>query len=106
MYADVEKRRGRIQASRATNPNFAYTAINRFTSYSETLVYYMVLQDPATQSVPVDFLKVFFEEERFPVAEGWKPLTSLNAATLGSNMLGLAISTPEDPSDLVVPAAA
>ncbi|PVI03381.1 Chloroperoxidase [Periconia macrospinosa] len=107
LPAAAAARWSRIQASRKTNPHFSYTTTNRFSSYSETGVYYMVLQDPTTGTVPIDYLKILFKEERLPYVEGWRPVTPINGFSFGNTLLALAISTPEEEaSDLVVAAAA
>ncbi|CAI6335958.1 unnamed protein product [Periconia digitata] len=94
---------GRMQSSRKDNSQFQYTPSGRFSSYSETAIYYLTLQNPATGTVPVEHLKVLFTEERLPYKEGWRPLVPVNGGSFSQTLLSLAISTPEEASDLVIP---
>lgn len=52
--------RGRVKTERCRNPKFSYTALNRFNSYSESAIYSELLRDPKTDTVPIEFIKIFF----------------------------------------------
>jgi hypothetical protein len=60
--------RGRIQASKNSNPKHRYNAADRFNSYAETGVYFQTLMDASKNAVPLDYLKVLFGmSQRFRV---------------------------------------
>jgi hypothetical protein len=51
-----------MQASKAKNPSFTYSPMNRLNSYSESASYFELLKNATTQSVPMKFVKIFFGE--------------------------------------------
>lgn len=61
--------RGRIQTERKRESKFTYTALNRFDLYGESAAYRLLLSDPSTGTVPVDFTKIFFSKS-FPLSTG------------------------------------
>lgn len=87
---------GRIQSSRCNNPNFTYTPPLRFNSYAESAIYFEVLQNPATRKASLDWIKILFSEERFPFAEGWRPVNPINGFSMAADILQLALFTPEE----------
>ncbi|KAF2643328.1 Cloroperoxidase [Massarina eburnea CBS 473.64] len=94
---------GRIQTERKRDPQFSYSPSARFSSYSESTIYFAALQDPATGTIPVDYIKILFSQERFPYQEGWRPATPMNGLSTGSILLNLALNTPESAGDIVMP---
>lgn len=65
----------RIEAAKASDPEFTYGPKQQFTSLAETAAFLAVLGGPSDPQVPVEWLKTFFEQERFPYTEGWRPST-------------------------------
>jgi hypothetical protein len=61
----IESSRGRIQASKHSNPKHRYNAADRFNSYAETGVYFQTLMDASKNAVPLDYLKVLFGTLRY-----------------------------------------
>lgn len=119
---------GRIKSAHKTNPKFVYGSSQRFNSYAETAVYFQVLVDPTTGTVPLEFLEVLFcksmspeqwqkrvgayiltcllpGEERLPAREGWRTPSSINGLSTAGVILQLAMATDEKAADLVVPPA-
>ncbi|KAH7127112.1 Chloroperoxidase [Dendryphion nanum] len=87
----------RVQTEKRRNPQFSYNPQNRFFSYGESALYLSLLNEPKSQSVPVEWLEIFFAEERFPYLEGWRtPQASLDGFSLSQNILLLSLATPEE----------
>ncbi|KAF1951719.1 Cloroperoxidase [Byssothecium circinans] len=98
---------GRLTAQRKRNPTFSYTPNDRFGSYAETAIYVSLFRDAATGTVPLERVKIFFTEERFPWAEGWRPVNRVTGLSAANIILNLALNTPEDPvTDIVMPTTA
>ena len=55
---------GRVQSSKAKNPNFLYGTSQTFASYFESSAYFQLLRDPKTNKVSVEWIKIFFGECR------------------------------------------
>ena len=54
------------------------------------------LVDNKTKKVPVDWVKIWFQEERLPYKEGWRPTENpITPITLAADILLLALATPE-----------
>jgi len=86
----------RVQTEQSRDPKFTYTPQQFVLSYGETALYLSVMGDPITGIAPVDYVKIFFEQERLPYAEGWrKPATQTNLATLGAMVLELNAASGE-----------
>ena len=115
---------GRIKSAQDTNSEFVYGSTQRFNSYAETAVYFQLLQNASTGTVPLSFLEVLFSEspyegmadawftcmlisvpgeERLPANEGWHAPTSINGLGTASVILQLAMATDEKAADLVLP---
>lgn len=87
--------------SRRTNPAFSYLAGDRLNSYIQSAIYIQSLKDPKTQKVPVKWIKVWYEEERLPYKEGWRPTPdAVSGLSLLIDVLNLAMLTPEKAGDL------
>ncbi|KAK2754793.1 hypothetical protein FQN54_006686 [Arachnomyces sp. PD_36] len=71
--AAAKARFNRVKVQSKRTPNFTYSAKNMLISYTETAQYLSVFGNPIAGQPPVEYLKVFFEEERLPWAEGWRP---------------------------------
>ncbi|KAK7182619.1 chloroperoxidase-like protein [Paraphaeosphaeria sporulosa] len=54
----------RILFSRRTCPSFAYTEGDRLNSYIQSAIYQQSMKEPASGTVPVRCLKVWFQQER------------------------------------------
>ncbi|KAJ4291838.1 hypothetical protein N0V90_009734 [Kalmusia sp. IMI 367209] len=92
----AKARWGRILTSRRTNPHFSYTASDRLNSYIQSAIYMQSLKEPVSDTVPVEWIKVWFEQERLPWKEGWRPTKDpVSGLTLIGDVLKLAIETPE-----------
>lgn len=63
----------RLQTEKARDPEFTYGPFQQFASNGETALYYSVLGDLDTAEVSKEYVRVLFEQERFPYAEGWRP---------------------------------
>ncbi|KAF2192739.1 Cloroperoxidase [Zopfia rhizophila CBS 207.26] len=87
---------GRVTTERGRNPVFTYGPQERFNSYVESALYFRLLADLKSGTTPVEFIKVFFEQERLPYKEGWRtPPVVIEGFTLAKDILQLALSTPE-----------
>ncbi|KAF2132237.1 Cloroperoxidase [Dothidotthia symphoricarpi CBS 119687] len=86
---------GRIQASKAANPQFAYNTTAQRSSYSESAAYFQVLKDPSTNKASVEWIKIFFSEERLPYKEGWRPTNPIDGKSFLTDVLQIAMHTPE-----------
>lgn len=80
----------RVKTETARDPKFTYTPQQFVLSYGETALYISVMGDPETGVAPLEYVKVFFEQERLPYAEGWRPpAKQTNLLTLGQMILEL-----------------
>ncbi|KAH7406144.1 Chloroperoxidase [Phaeosphaeria sp. MPI-PUGE-AT-0046c] len=87
---------GRIQSSKANNSKFVYGANQTFPSYFESAGYFQLFKDPDTNKASVEWIKVFFEQERMPWKEGWRPsINSIDGFSIAQTILQLALHTPE-----------
>lgn len=96
----------RVQTEAARDPKFYYTPLQYILSYGETALYISVLGDPTTGIAPVEYVKIFFEQERLPYNEGWRPTKqSTNLASLAGLILQLNAATGENlPEGLTITA--
>jgi hypothetical protein len=53
---------GRIQKSKADNPNFVYIERQIFPTYLESSSYYQLFEDPETNLASVEWISIFFSE--------------------------------------------
>ncbi|ETS83096.1 hypothetical protein PFICI_04972 [Pestalotiopsis fici W106-1] len=70
IHQAANARNARIETSKATNPTYNETAVNR-ASALETAAYILSFGDKVTGSVPKAFVEYFFENERLPFHLGW-----------------------------------
>ncbi|KAG4418243.1 hypothetical protein IFR04_008601 [Cadophora malorum] len=86
----------RVKTELARDPKFTYTPQQFVLSYGETALYLSTMGDPVTGVAPVDWVKIFFEEERLPYNEGWRPTAQeTNLLTLGAMILQLNAANKE-----------
>lgn len=60
-----------MMADRERDPTFVYGPKQHIISYGETSLVLAALGGGADLQVPVHWLQVLWEEERFPILEGW-----------------------------------
>lgn len=54
------------------------------------------LKEPVSGTVPIEWLKVWFEQERLPWKEGWRPTKQpVSGLSLMGDVLKLAMETQE-----------
>ncbi|CAK4032758.1 related to chloroperoxidase [Lecanosticta acicola] len=86
----------RVQDSQQRDPTFTYGPREFILSYGETALYLSIMGDPTTGVAPVDYVKIFFEQERLPYNEGWrKPTQQTTLLTVGDMINQLYASSPE-----------
>ncbi|KAF2110214.1 Chloroperoxidase [Lophiotrema nucula] len=94
----------RVQTEQHRDPKFVYGPTQRFNSYLETVIYNLVLGNATTQRTPMEFVKIFFQEERLPFNEGWRtPQIPIDGFALSQTVLNLALLTPEKLTPFVNP---
>ncbi|KAH8723882.1 Chloroperoxidase [Phaeosphaeriaceae sp. PMI808] len=86
---------GRLKSSQGGNSQFLYGSGQRFSSYFESGAYYQLFKNPATSKASVNWIKVFFKEERFPYNEGWRPVNRIDGLSIADTTMQLALHTPE-----------
>ncbi|KAK6594246.1 hypothetical protein QC760_010063 [Botrytis cinerea] len=62
----------RVKYEEEHDPHFSYSAQHFVLSYGETALYLSTLGDPVEGVADVEWVRVFFEEERLPYREGWR----------------------------------
>jgi len=86
----------RVLTEQQRDPKFTYTPQQFVLSYGETALYLSTMGDPNTGVAPIEYVKVFFEQERLPYKEGWtSPKTQTNLVTLGAMILKLSAANKE-----------
>ncbi|KAJ3172351.1 hypothetical protein HK101_011155 [Irineochytrium annulatum] len=77
----------REKYSRATDKDFTFGVRQQVTAYGEAALLYESMRDDSDK-IRVDWIKVLFQEERFPVELGWKPrpLGIIKIASLALNI--------------------
>ncbi|KAH7323887.1 Chloroperoxidase [Rhexocercosporidium sp. MPI-PUGE-AT-0058] len=78
-FKSVSKARyGRVMAAKKAHEDagkeFQYGIKEFILSYGESALFLGILGDPKDGQIPLEYLKVLFEEERLPFKEGWRPL--------------------------------
>ncbi len=68
-----EYRRFRENQSRMTNPNFKWGAKQQGAAYLEASILYNVFKEWKYGELKVNWMDIFFNEERLPLNEGWVP---------------------------------
>ncbi|KAL8359447.1 hypothetical protein RB601_007836 [Gaeumannomyces tritici] len=64
-------RKARLAAAKAANPEFDIGTLGEQFSQIETALYMSVFGNQDTGDARADWVKVMFQEERLPLAEGW-----------------------------------
>lgn len=86
----------RVVTEEGRDPKFTYGPLQFILSYGETALYLSVMGDPTSGVAPLKYVKIFFEEERLPYNEGWRPpKAQTNLATLGTMILELNAANGE-----------
>ncbi|EMF08858.1 Cloroperoxidase [Sphaerulina musiva SO2202] len=82
--------------SQTRNPKFQYGLREFILSYGENALFLSTMGDPSTGVAPLEYVKVLFEQERLPYAEGWRvPAAETSLLSVG-NMIGrLYAASPE-----------
>lgn len=94
--ADVAAARwGRVQYSRANNPEFKYADAQIFPSHFESSAYFQLLMDKSSQTARVDWIKAFFAEERLPWNEGWRGENKIDGFSTAQVVMKIAMNTRE-----------
>ncbi|OCL07966.1 Cloroperoxidase [Glonium stellatum] len=89
-------RYSRVLTERYRDPNFFYGPDQQRNAYLETTLYLLTMVDPKTGLTPVEFIRIFFEQERLPYKEGWQPpKNQINGFVVAQTVLQLALATPE-----------
>ncbi|CBX94778.1 hypothetical protein LEMA_P117810.1 [Plenodomus lingam JN3] len=92
----ADARWGRVKSSRAQNPKFSLDAKHRFISYIESAAYHAIFRDPQTRLAPLEWIVVWFSQERLPYREGWRPVNDITGITIAADVLQMALLAPED----------
>ncbi|KAE9377062.1 Cloroperoxidase [Stipitochalara longipes BDJ] len=86
----------RVATEERKDPKFTYTPQQFILSYGETALYISVMGDPIYGVASVEYVRIFFEQERLPYAEGWRPPpTQTTLLTLCDMILVLWHPLPE-----------
>lgn len=91
-----EAKYSRVTDSRDRNPTFQYGAREFILSYGEAALFLSTMGNPTTGDAPLNFVNVFFREERLPYDEGWrKPADQTSLQSLGDMIWRLYAASPE-----------
>lgn len=82
--------------SKARNPHFTYSIREFILSYGETGLYLQTMSDPVSGVARLDYIKMFFEQEKLPYELGWRPSTApITLPSLGQMLLELFLASGE-----------
>ncbi|PSN70441.1 Cloroperoxidase, partial [Corynespora cassiicola Philippines] len=95
IQSAAHARWNRVKTEHDRNPSFSYGPAAQFNSYVETATYFDLLKNPATGTVPVEFIKIFFSQERLPYVEGWRTPAVISGFRVANSVLQVALYTPE-----------
>ena len=85
----------RVQTD-AQTPGFLYGPKQTMLGYGESSLYIMTMGDPLTGIAPLSYIRILFEQERLPYAEGWRtPTTRITLGVVLNMMAKLAASGGE-----------
>ncbi|KAA8566951.1 hypothetical protein EYC84_010047 [Monilinia fructicola] len=80
----------RLKTEEKEDAQFVYQAQQFLLSYGESALYLSVLGDPVEGVADLEWVRVFFEEERLPYKEGWRRgKCQTNLASLGVMIFGV-----------------
>ncbi|GAB1319428.1 hypothetical protein MFIFM68171_09638 [Madurella fahalii] len=82
VEAAAKARAARVQDAMRVNPTFNASANQMVGSPGTTALYLTTLWDDKADAAPKAWIKAFFEEERIPYLEGYKPEKQKTGATL------------------------
>jgi hypothetical protein len=86
----------RYQDSVSKNKEFVYGIREAVLSYGENALYLQGMADPISGKAKVEYVRTFFEQEKLPYAQGWRPsLAPITLASLGIMIGELSASSPE-----------
>ncbi|KAI9831842.1 MAG: hypothetical protein M1826_002874 [Phylliscum demangeonii] len=92
-------RAARIRTEQARDPAFSLPANFHFNSALETAVLFHVMGWSPTDALEIrlDFVRFFFEHERFPVRLGWRPSQALLSLPLFLQMANTVLQVGGEP---------
>ncbi|KAH3920442.1 hypothetical protein HBH56_004550 [Parastagonospora nodorum] len=86
----------RYQDSVSKNKEFVYGIREAVLSYGENALYLQGMADPISGKAKVEYVRTFFEQEKLPYAQGWRPSPApITLASLGIMIGELSASSPE-----------
>ncbi|KAF7556331.1 heme-thiolate peroxidase [Cylindrodendrum hubeiense] len=91
-------RMGRVLSSSRTNPEYYLNATAESISFGETGAYILALGDFETGTVPLERVRMMFEEERLPTELGWSKGTEAATAAQLFNLTQRIIDNTEFPA--------
>lgn len=90
----------RYNDSLTHNPEFKYGVREAVLAYGENALYLQVMGDPVTGRAKIEYVRMFFEQEKLPYALGWRPnATPITLASVGAMIVRLLAFTPEPVSE-------
>lgn len=92
----ADARWGRVKSSRAKNPKHSLDARHKFISYIESAAYHEIFRDATTRTAPLEWIVIWFSQERLPYQEGWRPVKDITGITIAADVLQMALLAPED----------
>lgn len=96
LQVAADARWGRVKTESKRDKKFQYREDDRLNSYIQSVIYRQSLVAP-NGSVPIDWVKIWFSEERLPWKEGWRPTQSpVDKVSLLADVLKLSLATPEE----------
>lgn len=86
----------RLLAARASNPAFSITEEQEQLAVGASALYLSALGDKVNGTALRDYVRVFFEQERLPAAEGWcRPEEPVTRSDIGALLNKLNAARPE-----------
>lgn len=86
----------RYNDSLARNPRFVYGPREAVLSYGENALYLQAMGDVVSGAAQLSYVRSLFEEERLPVALGWRPSrVPITLASLGAMVVQLQGASPD-----------
>jgi hypothetical protein len=86
----------RYNDSLTRNPEFTYGLREAILSFGENALYLQALSDPVSGQAKVEYVSTFFEQEKLPYAQGWRPSKApITLLSLGVMVAELYAKSPE-----------
>lgn len=102
LEAIGKARYARVIDSISNDPNVTYTNKEMILSYGEAALLLSILSDPINGPAPASFVSIFFQEERFPFVEGWRPpILQINWATIAAMGSRIQAASPVDENVII-----